>query len=276
MYARSRSPRWAVGQLTLTASGLPAASAPRLASPSKVLLTCTAPLDTRARPADQCAKCSHVFNVECDFEQRNEMKMPSECPSEGLTAKACGSNKFDVIPGSEICRDYQEVRIQEQVHKLTVGSIPPSITLVLHDDLVDRCKPGDDVTVVGVLRKRWRPLMRDQRPDIELAITAEHVRVRNEERGADRVSTELALEFADFWKRHAGCPLTALRIAAGEGRGEPEANIGIINARGRCRAEIENVMASLAQPGDERRLQRNGGVIGSDGDSHEGQRCSRW
>ena len=97
--------------------------------------------------------------------------------------------------------------LREQVHKLQVGSIPRSITLVLHDDLVDRCKPGDDVTVVGVLRKRWRPLVRDQRPDIELAITAEHVRVRNEERGADRVSKELADEFADFWARHAEQPL---------------------------------------------------------------------
>ena len=137
------------------------------------------------------------------------MRMPPECPSAGLSAKACGNTKFDVIPGSETCRDYQEVRIQEQVHKLTVGSIPRSITLVLHDDLVDRCKPGDDVTVVGVLRKRWRPLARDQRPDIELAITAEHVRVRNEERGADRVSKELAQEFADYWARHADRPLAA-------------------------------------------------------------------
>ena len=96
-----------------------------------------------------------------------------------------------------------------QVHRLTVGSIPRSITLVLQDDLVDRCKPGDDVTVVGLLRKRWRPLSKDQRPDIELAITAEHVRVRNEERGADRISSELAAEFSDFWARHSENPLAA-------------------------------------------------------------------
>ena len=155
-----------------------------------------------------CAKCNHQFNVECDFEMRNEMKIPAECPSQD-SAKACGGTKFDVLPGSETCRDYQEVRIQEQVHKLTVGSIPRSITLVLHDDLVDRCKPGDDVTVVGVLRKRWRPLQRDQRPDIELALTAEHVRVRNEERGADRVSKELANEFESYWQRHKANPLAA-------------------------------------------------------------------
>ena len=159
----------------------------------------------------RCTKCDHRFFCHSDFEQRNEMMMPPECPSAGLSARPCGAgpNKFEAIPGSETCRDYQEVRIQEQVHRLTVGSIPRAITLVLQDDLVDRCKPGDDVTIVGVLRKRWRPLTKDQRPDIELAITAEHVRVRNEERGADHISGELAAEFADFWQRLGATPLAA-------------------------------------------------------------------
>ena len=59
------------------------------------------------------------------------------------------------------------------------------------------------MTVVGVLRKRWRPLVKDMRPDVELAITAEHVRVRNEERGADQVSMIPSHE-----------PLTLVPIAA--------------------------------------------------------------
>ena len=157
----------------------------------------------------KCPKCEHRFLVESDFEQRNEMKMPLECPSAsaGLSARPCNATRFEQIEGSETCRDYQEVRIQEQVHRLTVGSIPRSITLVLQDDLVDRCKPGDDVTIVGVLRKRWRPLLKDARPDIELAITAEHVRVHNEERGAERVSRELQEEFASFWRRMEAAPL---------------------------------------------------------------------
>ena len=135
-----------------------------------------------------CLKCKYRFPCEVDIEQRNQMQLPDVCPSDGLTAKPCTGTKFEPVEGTEVCRDYQEVRIQEQVHRLTVGSIPRSITLILQDDLVDRCKPGDDVTVVGVLRKRWRPLVKDMRPDVELAITAEHVRVRNEERGADQVS----------------------------------------------------------------------------------------
>ena len=45
------------------------------------------------------------------------------------------------------CRNYQEIKIQEQVQKLEVGSIPRSMWVILENDLVDGCKPGDDVQI---------------------------------------------------------------------------------------------------------------------------------
>lgn len=41
--------------------------------------------------------------------------------------------------------------MQEQVQKLTLGTIPRSMWVVLEDDLVDCCKPGDDVILTLVL-----------------------------------------------------------------------------------------------------------------------------
>ena len=52
----------------------------------------------------------------------------------------------------EACKDYQEIKVQEQVTKLEIGTIPRSITVILEDDLVDTCKPGDDVLIVYVER----------------------------------------------------------------------------------------------------------------------------
>ena len=80
--------------------------------------------------------------VLADMAQRHQMAMPPECAAENLGPKKCGGTKFDVRElddhGQPLtkCNDYQEVRIQEQVHRLTVGSIPRSITIVLQDDLV--------------------------------------------------------------------------------------------------------------------------------------------
>ena len=46
----------------------------------------------------------------------------------------------------EKCCNYQEVKIQEQVQRLAMGTIPRSMWVVLHNDIVDSCKPGDDIT----------------------------------------------------------------------------------------------------------------------------------
>jgi DNA helicase MCM9 len=47
----------------------------------------------------------------------------------------------------ETCKDYQEIKVQEQVAKLDIGNIPSSISVILEDDLVDSVQPGDDVEI---------------------------------------------------------------------------------------------------------------------------------
>ena len=38
------------------------------------------------------------------------------------------------------CKNYQEIKVQEQVQKLAVGTIPRSMWVILEEDLVDSCK----------------------------------------------------------------------------------------------------------------------------------------
>jgi DNA replication licensing factor MCM3 len=44
-------------------------------------------------------------------------------------------------------KDYQEVKVQEKFESLINGALPKSCTVILEDDLVDICKPGDNVTI---------------------------------------------------------------------------------------------------------------------------------
>ena len=83
----------------------------------------------QSRREYRCVKCEHRFTLTADLEQRHQMPLPDECPSNN--AKPCRGSKFEFVEGTEVCKDYQEVRIQEQIHRLTVGSIPRSITLIL-------------------------------------------------------------------------------------------------------------------------------------------------
>lgn len=60
------------------------------------------------------------------------------CPSN--KKPPCKSAAFVYVEDTRQCIDYQEIKIQEQVQSLTVGSIPRSIVVVLENDLVDSCK----------------------------------------------------------------------------------------------------------------------------------------
>lgn len=50
-------------------------------------------------------------------------------------------------------KDYQEIKVQEKLDLYSAGSLPRSIIAILEDDLVDACKPGDDVTIVYLIAR---------------------------------------------------------------------------------------------------------------------------
>ncbi|NXA47079.1 MCM9 helicase, partial [Nothocercus julius] len=154
-----------------------------------------------------CNKCKHVFVVRADFEQYYTFCRPTAC----LNEEGCSSTAFTCLSGTASsptsCRDYQEIKIQEQVQRLSVGSIPRCMVVVLEDDLVDSCKSGDDITVYGVVMQRWKPFHQDARCDLELVLKANYVKVNNEQLAGVTIDDQVRKEFKDFWEKHRDDPL---------------------------------------------------------------------
>ncbi|XP_071789182.1 uncharacterized protein [Asterias amurensis] len=160
-----------------------------------------------------CSKCRHPFSVQASFEKYYSECKPNSCPN----PEGCGSNKFTCLSSSGVgsptsCRDYQEIKIQEQVQKLAVGTIPRSMWVVLEDDLVDCCKAGDDVTICGIVLRRWRPVNIDGKCEIELVLRANHILVKNDQRGTVTVTNEMRQEFEEFWERYKYSPFTGRNV----------------------------------------------------------------
>ena len=113
----------------------------------------------------KCAKKTYLFEVNVSYGCFNSSAWAVSI--QGLAyfyfeqILTSSLNEFCPTLGSEPtrCRDYQEVKIQEQVQKLAVGTIPRSMWVVLEDDLVDCCKAGDNVTICGIVMRRWRPIL---------------------------------------------------------------------------------------------------------------------
>ncbi len=149
--------------------------------------------------------CKHRFTIHASTEQRNSFPKILKCPS--IRDQPCNSKGFKTLEGSGRCRDYQEIKIQENVGKLGVGSIPRSLVVVLMDDLADQCKAGDDITISGIVKRRWKYAFDGEKCDVELFFEANCIRVRNEQRFGLQLTDELISDFHMFWEKYKDHPL---------------------------------------------------------------------
>ncbi|XP_074028985.1 DNA helicase MCM9 isoform X3 [Leptinotarsa decemlineata] len=148
-----------------------------------------------------CVKCKRPTLVKAEYDRKYIIKQPKKCDNPEVCS---GTNlvHFGELD-SENCKDYQEIKIQEQVKKLGVSSMPNTIWVTLEDDLVDSCKPGDNVTICGIVKRRWGEFDKGRKIDIDLVFKANHVQIDNSNSAISASTPEVKEMFKSFWEKYA-------------------------------------------------------------------------
>jgi replicative DNA helicase Mcm len=129
----------------------------------------------------------------------DKIEKPTICP-------VCGEagGKFTLIKGKSLYIDWQELTVQEKPEDVPGGQMPRSIPVQLIDDLVDIARPGDRVTIVGIVKLQQTGVT-SLSPLFEIYIEANSVKVSEkvlEEISITREDEEKILELSrDPWIR---------------------------------------------------------------------------
>lgn len=95
----------------------------------------------------ECKACGAEHSI---IQMDDEIEYPGLCNVGGC--KNSKKSDFRLVGKNSDFVDWQQVRIQESPDEISAGNIPRHLDCILFKDLVDKCRPGDRVSVVGHLK----------------------------------------------------------------------------------------------------------------------------
>ncbi|OLS23721.1 MAG: Minichromosome maintenance protein MCM [Candidatus Heimdallarchaeota archaeon LC_3] len=105
----------------------------------------------------ECLTCRSLIDR---YFSDGEYQPPVFCEIQQADGSNCSGRSFKLLKDDSDFVDIQRIVLQERPEDLPAGRMPENFVAYLRDDLVDTVRPGDRVTIVGML---------DTRPDRKLA-----------------------------------------------------------------------------------------------------------
>lgn len=96
-----------------------------------------------------CPGCGFVIGPFAASETKSRVPQVARCPS------CHSSGPFAVSAQETVYRNYQKITLHESVNSVPEGRLPRSKDVVLLDDLIDSCKPGEEIDVIGVFKHSY-------------------------------------------------------------------------------------------------------------------------
>ena len=131
-----------------------------------------------------CTKCGNIIGPLVQA-QGKEVK-PTSCPE-------CQSyGPFEVNMEQTVYQNYQRISIQESPGKIAAGRLPRQKDAILLGDLVDICKPGDEVELTGIYTNSFDGSLNTMNgfPVFSTVIEANYVVVKEDKEAVDNLNDD--------------------------------------------------------------------------------------
>ncbi len=122
----------------------------------------------------RCEACGMEFPVPQPTEF---ITVPTACPNPDCPKKTGPFTPLMNHPKNEYT-NWQDLLLQERPEEVPSGQLPRSIEVVVDDDLVDSARPGDRVTIVGILEPMLnKPVRKSSTAVFPMRIKANYIEV---------------------------------------------------------------------------------------------------
>ncbi|KAI9297119.1 MCM-domain-containing protein [Neoconidiobolus thromboides FSU 785] len=154
----------------------------------------------------ECTKCKGIFNLTSNLDKHSTIKPPVVCLND--EKPNCLNSRFNITKTNDRhhFRQYQEIKIQQNMSNLSIGSMPKTVVAILEDDLVDQVKSGDKVKIIGCLRRRWKEVNAGQRCIVEMYFHVNNVIIKSD---LTIFNNTVVNSFTQFWSIHKDRPFLA-------------------------------------------------------------------
>jgi DNA replication licensing factor MCM3 len=110
-------------------------------------------------------------------------------------------------------KDYQMLSMQETPETAPLGQLPRSCDVIVENDLVDKCKPGDRVRIIGIYRPLSGKSAAQATAVFRTVLIADNVQLLGKEVNGIVMSTEDLLNVREFAKRDDAFDILSRSIA---------------------------------------------------------------
>lgn len=151
---------------------------------SGVVTSCTGVMPQLSIIKYDCVKCSFILGP--FYQSQNQEVKPGTCPE-------CQSmGPFEVNMEQTLYKNYQRLTIQESPGKVPAGRLPRSKDAILLDDLVDTCKPGDEIELTGTYTNNYDGSLNTSNgfPVFATVIQANHIAKKDDKMAAASLTDE--------------------------------------------------------------------------------------